>query len=142
MKKIEFKTNPKKLAADILFREGLDQMSIVMIFVQDYYANIALENTQSVRDHFYDSVLKNKDGKAVYSKSIQHLLVSFYQENCGELLTIKKKVYEFMSEGQDLWSMDYVSEFMDFVFHHTDEFLESEKNQFDWKIDELVFAES
>jgi hypothetical protein len=136
-----FRVNSEKLAAEILFREGLDKLSIIGMFVQDYYANIPVENTSSVWNHFHETILKTKDAKPVYAKSIHNLLVDFYQKNCRDLLTIKKNVYNFMDQQHDLWDGDRVGEFMDFVMFHTDEFTDIDEFHFDWKIDELVFEE-
>lgn len=135
------RVNSQKLAAEILFREGLDKLSVIGMFVQDYYAGLPPENTSSVWDHFHITILKTKEGKPVYAKSIEKLLIGFYNENCNGLVKIKKDVYKFMDQQHLLWSSDMVGEFMDFVFMHSEEFTEIDELDFEWKIDDLTFEE-
>jgi hypothetical protein len=135
--KTQFRTNPENLASQILYREGLNKFDVVEMIVQDYYANIPVENTHSVWLHFTENVLK-RNNKKIFTSSIEKLLWDSYHKNvCGNLRELKESVYSFMEEVDLIWSIDYVGDFQDFVMDHTSTYLDRFDDHVEWALENI-----
>jgi len=135
--KTQFRTNPENLASQILYREGLDKFDVVKMLVQDYYANIPVENTHSVWIHFTENILK-RNNKKIFTSPIEKLLWDSYHKNvCPNLRELKESVYSFMEEVDVIWELDYVDNFEDFLIDHTSAYLDGHDDDVSWGLDNI-----
>lgn len=133
----------QKLAAEILFREGLSKFDVVEKFIQDYYVDLPVENVMSVWEHFHEVILMTKDKKPRYARSVEKLLKDFFHTYLCDLSSKKKVVYEYMDmvkNNDGLWNGNYVGDFLDFVYLHVDEFGASNYH-FEWVVDDIILGE-